>query len=396
MKTVSNEASLGGYMHTTPSLEHRRRSSATVERLRMDEKSSSMELEDRLPLPSDGLLKDDQNLDELESQLSTTLDSPPAPVEYSISTRRKLVYLGLYFFLNLGLTLSNKAVMQHLKLPWLLTVMHTSATSIGCTALLMTGHLKLSRLATKENLILLAFSSLFTLNIAISNVSLALVSVPFHQVLRSTCPIATILIYKFVYGREYERQTWLTMIPLILGVGLATFGDYYFTLVGFALTLLGVVLAATKTVASNRLMTGTLKLSALEILFRMSPLAAIQCLFYAAISGELTGLQTAMAEGKFSALMIFGLLGNATVAFFLNIVSFQTNKVAGALTISVCGNLKQCLTILLGIVLFSVKVTPVNGVGMLITVGGAAWYSKSELDVKNKKSVPPAPSGSSR
>lgn len=36
------------------------------------------------------------------------------------------------------------------------------------------------------------------------------------------------------------------MIPLILGVGLATYGDYYFTNMGFILTFVGVVLAAIK------------------------------------------------------------------------------------------------------------------------------------------------------
>ena len=70
------------------------------------------------------------------------------------------------------------------------------------------------------------------------------------------------------------------MVPLIFGVALATFGDYYFTMIGFLLTALGVVLAAIKTVATNRLMTGSLALSAMEVLFRMSPLAATQCLFY--------------------------------------------------------------------------------------------------------------------
>lgn len=217
---------------------------------------------------------------------------------------------------------------------------------------------------------------------AISNVSLALVSVPFHQVLRSTCPVATILIYKVVYGRSYSRSTYLSMVPLIIGVGLATFGDYYFNLIGFTLTLLGVVLAAIKTVATNRLMTGSLALSAMEVLFRMTPLAAIQCLFYAAASGELAGLRTTIAEGVFDNSFLFALFCNGLMAFSLNIVSFQTNKVAGALTVSVCGNLKQCLTILLGIVLFAVKVTPLNGIGMLITVAGAAWYSKVELDRK--------------
>lgn len=59
-----------------------------------------------------------------------------------------------------------------IKAPWLLTATHATATSIGCSVLLLTGNLKLSKLAGRETLILLAFSMLFTLNIAVSNVSL--------------------------------------------------------------------------------------------------------------------------------------------------------------------------------------------------------------------------------
>ncbi|KAK6396778.1 hypothetical protein LTR65_008676 [Meristemomyces frigidus] len=268
--------------------------------------------------------------------------------------------------------------MQRAKLPWLLTVMHAATTSLGCFSLVATGHLKPSKLSATEHLVLVAFSSLFTLNIAISNVSLALVSVPFHQVLRSTCPIATILIYRVAYKRSYEQQTYLSMIPIIIGVGMATVGDYYFTVLGFGLTLLGVLLAAVKTVASNRMMTGSLALAPLEILYRMSPLAAVQCLGYAAASGELSQLRTAYTDGVFQDGFLIALVVNAVMAFCLNVVSFQTNKVAGALTISVCGNVKQCLTILLGIILFNVHVSALNGIGMLITVGGAAWYRRPQ------------------
>ncbi|EME86852.1 uncharacterized protein MYCFIDRAFT_63221 [Pseudocercospora fijiensis CIRAD86] len=290
--------------------------------------------------------------------------------------------------LNLFLTLSNKAVMQKAKLPWLLTALHTGTTAIGCASLLAMGHFELTRLATRENVILVAFSSLFTLNIAISNVSLALVSVPFHQVLRSTTPIATLLIYRIFYARTFSQQTYLTMIPLIVGVALATYGDYYFTVYGFSMTLLGVVLAALKAIASNRLMTGTLKLSPLELLFRMAPLAAVQCLFYAWGSGELARAREIIStDNIFTPYFSIILATNAVGAFALNIVSFQTNKVAGALTICVCANLKQILTIVLGIVLFSVQMTLLNGVGMAITVVGGIWYSKVELDNKRAKAA---------
>lgn len=64
------------------------------------------ELSDDLPTASDALLHDD-----VEAQKTETT-TPAAPVEYTVSTSRKLIFLSVYFLLNLGLTLSNKAVMQ--------------------------------------------------------------------------------------------------------------------------------------------------------------------------------------------------------------------------------------------------------------------------------------------
>jgi len=232
---------------------------------------------------------------------------------------------------------------------------------------------------------LLAFSSLFTINIAISNVSLAMVSVAFHQILRSTVPVFTILIYRFYFSRTYSTETYLSLVPLILGVGLVTYGDYYFTQLGFLLTLLGVVLAAVKTVVTNRLMTGSRKLPPLEFLLRMCPLAAVQSLLYCYFTGEGARFMVYVEEGHLTQFQIFALLSNAVIAFLLNISSFQTNKIAGALTMTVCGNVKQVLTVLLGIVLFNVQVGLTNGLGMAIALAGAAYYSKVELNKKKEQ-----------
>ena len=203
--------------------------------------------------------------------------------------------------------------------------------------------------------------------------------------MRSTCPIFAILIYRFFYGRTYSQATYISLIPVIFGVGLATYGDIYFTAIGFSLTLLGVVLSALKTVMSNRIMTGSLALPALEILLRMSPLAAVQSLLYAFATGEVSEFNAWVAEGNLTFSYTSALLGNGLLAFFLNVSSFQTNKLAGALTMTVCANLKQCLTVLLGILLFDVTVGVWNGAGMLVTLVGAAVYSKVELDSKGKK-----------
>jgi hypothetical protein len=260
------------------------------------------------------------------------------------------------------------------------------STTICSFILMGCGYITLTPLDLRSHLTLLAFSLLFTLNIAISNLSLSMVSVPFHQVMRSTCPVVTIIIYRTVYSRSYSTATYLSIIPLVIGAGLATFGDYQASLLGVMLTILGVLLACIKTVATNRLMTGALKLSAMELLLRLSPLAAIQCMAWAYFMGELESLRRfSQLEGGFSISFTLLIVANGLMAFALNVVSFQTNKIVGALAVTVCGNVKQALTILLGIVLFNVPIGLMNAVGMVITMIGAAWFSKVELDSKKAR-----------
>lgn len=248
------------------------------------------------------------------------------------------------------------------------------------------GYFKLSRLGRRENLALVAFSALFTANIALSNLSLAMVNVAFYQTMRMLCPIFTVIIFRAYYGRTYSTMTYMSLLPLILGAAMTTVGEMKFSDAGFVLTILGVVLAAVKTVVTNRFMTGSLALPPVEFLMRMSPLAAMQALACALATGEVSAFREALATSQMSSIStFFSLAGNGILAFLLNISSFNTNKLAGALTMTVCGNLKQCLTVLLGIFIFDVRVQLLNGTGMAVTMLGAVIYSKAELDNKKKK-----------
>lgn len=93
---------------------------------------------ERTSISSDSPLhKDDEDV---EAQMVTPAQPPPAqPLEYSTSTTKKLVFLGLYFFLSLGLTLSNKALMKTVSVSLLHTLSINSANrshrrnSHGCS-----------------------------------------------------------------------------------------------------------------------------------------------------------------------------------------------------------------------------------------------------------------------
>lgn len=81
-------------------------------------------------------------------------------------------WLGLYFMFNLGLTLYNKAVLFDFPFPYTLTGIHALCGAIGSYSWYSMGGFQPARLNDRESMIMLLFSVLYTINIAISNVSL--------------------------------------------------------------------------------------------------------------------------------------------------------------------------------------------------------------------------------
>lgn len=193
-----------------------------------------------------------------------------------------------------------------------------------------------------------------------------MVTIPFHQVVRATTPVYTVAIYRFCYAKTYSFDTYISLVPVILGVGLATYGDYYATMSGFFMTLLGAILAALKTVATNRMQTAGLRLSAIDLLYRLSPLAVLQSIAMAYLNGEFSGIEKFFSERdnlNMKIVLVFSI--NAAMAFGLNVVSFTANKKTGALTMTVAANMKQILTILLAVIFWHLKVSFINASGKL-------------------------------
>jgi hypothetical protein len=173
----------------------------------------------------------------------------------------------------------------------------------------------------------------------------------------------------------------------VLGVALATAGDFYFTPLGFFLTVLGTILAAVKTVLTNTMQKSlSSPLHPLDLLLRMSPLATVQSLLYAALLGEANRLLQFLQQisPRERSELAFKLAVNGALAFALNYVSFTANRKTSPLTMTVAANLKQCLSIILGVWVFRLHVGFLNGLGIVIALFGGAWYAKVELAGKSR------------
>ncbi|KAK0498766.1 TPT-domain-containing protein [Armillaria luteobubalina] len=343
------------------------------------------------------------------SDVSAELPPPRASVS-SFADRPSYLstqafWLALYFCFNLSLTLYNKGVLLRFPYPYTLTAIHALFGTFGGSLLLHNGSFLPAKLDLQETIVIVAFSVLYSVNIVVSNLSLQLVTIPFHQVIRAATPIFTILFSALLYGRKSSYAKRVSLVPVVIGVGFATYGDYYCTLWGFILTLLGTLLASLKTIFTNVLQTPPSRdpipsqnplsiihtirrphLHSLALLHVLSPLAFIQCVFLAYFTGELANVQHyASKEMTFSKACALAL--NGCIALGLNIVSFTANRKVGALGMTVAANVKQVLTVLSAVLMFDLTISAANGIGIALTLIGGAWYAQVEFMERKRRTT---------
>uniref|UniRef100_A0A7S2YCI9 Sugar phosphate transporter domain-containing protein n=1 Tax=Entomoneis paludosa TaxID=265537 RepID=A0A7S2YCI9_9STRA len=342
----------------------------------------------------------------------------------AVKTRNSAsIWLIIWTCNNIGITLMNKAAFAKVdfRYPYFLSAVHMAWNALGSYMIFwsmerprndtdgnskelpaihaescitkMLGNVQRQTLDKKGKNLILAFSVIFSLNIAIGNVSLQYVSVNFNQVMRSLVPAITIAM-GFALGRPTSFQRQLAVLPVIVGVAMACFGDMSYTWLGFFYTVMCIFLAALKVVSSGEMLTGHLKLHPFDLLGHMAPLAFVQCLTMSFATGEVTSIiarwNTELSPWVDIYPMLVVML-SGVLSFTFNISSLQANKLTSPLTLCIAGNVKQVLMIGIATVIFSVEITPLNGAGIMVVLAGSGWYSyvsiMEKTETKQQKQI---------
>lgn len=307
------------------------------------------------------------------------------------------MWLVIWTLNNVGVTLLNKAAFSKVDFhyPYFLSAVHMACNALGSQYVFwsmnrahqkaeshwitnLLGHVQRQSLDTNGKRLILAFSIIFSLNIAIGNVSLRYVSVNFNQVLRSLVPAITIVLGLCCLGKKTSPKKQLAVVPVIIGVAMACFGDMSFTPIGFFYTIACVLLAALKVLASGEMLTGSYKLHPVDLLAHMAPLALLQCIFLSFFTHEIHAIAKRWSTELSPFVDYYPLtvvLMSGIFSFSLNICSLQANKLTSPLTLCIAANVKQVLMIVISTVVFGTDVSFLNGLGIAVVLIGSARYS---------------------
>ena len=307
---------------------------------------------------------------------------PPSPKGATLetdntaySTAAQIAWLSVWFVNNIGITLVNKVAFAGVdfRYPATLSAVHMLCNTVGAHAYMHFQSMPMKSLGARGNRTMALFSLIFAANIVVGNASLRYVSVNFNQVMRSLVP-AMVMAANLLQGKTFSRSKTCSVVPIVAGVMLATFGDMRYSAFGILVTIFCVVLAAMKAVLSGSMLTGEYKLDAFDLLSRMAPLSFCWMAYCAYASGEVDDILSRWEELQgghaWHVVWLSGLM-----SFSLNITSFMANKVTSPLTLTVASNVKQVLLIAVATVIFATPISWLNGIGILIVILGSARYS---------------------
>lgn len=297
--------------------------------------------------------------------------------EDEVSKSFAVLVLLIWLLNNIFVTLVNKVAFAKVNFtfPYILSTVHIACNLIGSQIyfyFLSPNH-KPKTLETNQKKTIAIFSTIFTLNIAIGNMSLRWVSVNFNQISRALVPVIVMGISSIFYGKTYSTNRKWAIVPVVIGVGLAFFGDISTSYTGAFYTFLCIFFGALKVVMAGELLVGELKLHPIDLLSKMCPLALIQCIALAYLQGEVFELSSnwdsIMTTSAPKVVLLSGIL-----SFALNVSSFTANKCTSPLTLSIAANVKQVLLVVTATLYFQDPVPLINGIGIIVVIVASFRY----------------------
>ncbi|WOH12449.1 hypothetical protein DCAR_0831953 [Daucus carota subsp. sativus] len=303
----------------------------------------------------------------------------------SAITESRFYTVGLvlaWYSSNIGVLLLNKYLLSNygFKYPIFLTMCHMIACSLLSYVAVVWMELVPMQMIRSQNQFfkICVLSFVFCASVVSGNISLKYLPVSFNQAIGATTPFFTAVFAYLITMNTEALLVYATLIPVVTGVIIASGGEPSFHLFGFIMCVGATAARALKTVLQGVLLSSEgEKLNSMNLLLYMAPVAVVLLLpvtIY--MEGNVVGITLALSQVDFR--IVWYLLFNSALAYFVNLANFMVTKHTSALTLQVLGNAKGAVAVVVSILIFKNPVSVIGMLGYALTVFGVILYSEAK------------------
>ncbi|KAH7862294.1 hypothetical protein Vadar_002595 [Vaccinium darrowii] len=287
-----------------------------------------------------------------------------------------------WYLSNIGVLLLNKYLLSiyGYRYPIFLTLLHM--LSCAAYSFLAINYLHLAPLqqivSRRQLLKIFSLSVIFCFSVVCGNTSLRYLPVSFNQAIGATTPFFTAIFAFIITCKKESAEVYCALLPVVFGIVIASNSEPLFHLFGFLICVGSTAGRALKSVIQGLILTSdSEKMNSMNLLLYMAPMAAVILVpFTVYLEGNVVGVTVQKAREDW--FIVFLLVGNATVAYLVNLTNFLVTKHTSALTLQVLGNAKAAVAAVVSVLIFRNPVTVMGMAGFGVTVMGVGLYSEAK------------------
>lgn len=305
----------------------------------------------------------------------------------------KFIILCLCWYLSSALSSNTgKVILSHHRLPVSLTLYQFGFISLF-TYIITQRPFNLTKLKTFDKHVFKSVSPMALFQIGghvLTSMAISRVPVSTVHTIKALSPLFTVLSYKFLFRVNYSTQTYLSLLPLTLGVMLAmSFDMSLLNTGGLIYAFLSTFVFVSQNIFCKKLLPSetqklsSQKLDKLNLLFYSSLMAftsMIPLWFYSDF-GHIWNLIFVGTSVERPVGFSLYILSNGFVHFAQNLVAFAILAATSPVTYSIASLTKRIAVICLAIVYFKQSIHFIQMVGIVLTGVGLYLYNKSKQDV---------------
>ncbi|KAG1666122.1 hypothetical protein FOA52_010912 [Chlamydomonas sp. UWO 241] len=350
-------------------------------------------------------------LDPLESAVAKVFGEKNAVTVVTVG------YILLWYALNVGFNLLNKSIFKYFPFPWTVSTVHVVVGLAYCMAMYAIGlkDASFGRVITKKEFgAIFGPASMHAIGHVAANLSFAAVAISLTHTVKTLEPAFNVVLSSLVLGQSTPLPAVLSLIPIIVGVGLASAGELSFNWMGF-LTAMASNLTFSFRAVWSKVAMATTKIESTALYAYTTLISVIICTPLALIAEGSTlqrgrrssvvtctplaliaegsplqaGVDTAIA--KVGAQQFWGDLLMVGLLYHLyNQFAFNTLQRVSPVSHGVCNVVKRIAIIFSSVVFFNQVMTTQALVGTSIAIFGTYLYTQFSGHGAHKKETPKA------